>query len=124
MAAQPRYMSDCEKRLVDVWYEEDKEAVEEIARRLHRNRSSIWEHLGQKPGTVRARVGRKPSLTEDDKDRLVKLIEKMIETAALRYTGTLRMIQAKLSRGFATESCRMHCTRGTCGSTDCTASRS
>ena len=95
MAAKPRYMSDCEKRLVDLWYKEDKESVEEIARRLHRNTSSIWDHLGQEPGTARAGVGRKASLTEDDKDWLVELTEKMIVTAAVRYTVTLRMIQAR-----------------------------
>lgn len=76
MAAKPRYMSDCEKRLVDLWYKEDKESVEEIARRLHRNTSSIWDLFGQEPGTARAGVGRKASLTEDDKDWLVELTEK------------------------------------------------
>ena len=95
MAAKPRYMSDCEKRLVDLWYKEDKESVEEIARRLHRNTSSIWDHLGQEPGTARAGVGRKASLTEDDKDWLVKLTGNIVETAAETYTVRLRIIQSK-----------------------------
>ena len=37
MAKQPRYMSDCEIRLVLQWYHEDDVSVEEICRRLRRS---------------------------------------------------------------------------------------
>ena len=38
---QPRYMSNCERRLARLWYEEDETPVEEIARRLRRGRHAI-----------------------------------------------------------------------------------
>ena len=72
MAAQPRYMTECEKRLARLWYEEDGTQVAEIARRLRRNKSSIWELLGLEEDHERPGVGRKPALTDKDKDRLVK----------------------------------------------------
>ena len=43
--AQPCYMTDCEKKLARLWVHEDGESVEEVSRRLCRNRSSIWELL-------------------------------------------------------------------------------
>ena len=94
MTEQPRYMTDCEKRLARLWHEEDETPVEEIARRLRRNRSSIWELLGLDEGTERAGVGRKPALTEDDKTRLVTLTENLVKKAKVRYLVTVAMIQA------------------------------
>ena len=46
MAKQPRYMSSEEKRLAKMWRDTDKESVAEIARRLHRNESSLWDFFG------------------------------------------------------------------------------
>ena len=94
MAEQPRYMTDCEKRLARLWYNEDETSVEEIARRLRRNKSSIWDLLGDEEGAIRG-VGRKAALDEQDKDRLVALTEAMVKKANVRYTVTSGMVQAK-----------------------------
>ena len=91
---QPRYMTDCEQRLARLWYNEDNTSVEEIARRLRRNKSSIWGLFSGGEATVRG-VGRKAALDEDDKDRLVALTDSMVKTACVRYTVTSSMIQAK-----------------------------
>ena len=61
MATQPRYMTDCERRLATQWHREDKVSVEEICRRLRRSKASIWEHLGAENPYDRG-VGRKPKL--------------------------------------------------------------
>ena len=90
MSAQPRYMSDCEKRLAKTWYNDDGIAVEEIARRLRRSPSSIWESLGIDETATRG-VGRKAALSEKDKDRLVKLTEKMVKKS-LRAFKTNKFI--------------------------------
>ena len=42
-AQQPRYMSGEEKRLAKLWRYTDKVHVAEIARRLHRNESTLWD---------------------------------------------------------------------------------
>lgn len=41
------------------------------------------------------KVGRKPVLTEADKDRLVKLTDQMVKTANVRYAVTYDMIRAR-----------------------------
>ena len=41
MTTQPRFMTDCEIRLALQWYHEDGVAVEEIGRRLRRNKTCI-----------------------------------------------------------------------------------
>ena len=40
---QPRWMIACEKRLARLWIQDDGESVEEVARSLRRNRSSIQD---------------------------------------------------------------------------------
>ena len=93
---QPRYMTPCEKRLARGWIQEEGLAVEEVARRLSRNRSSIWDLLAdefdERPG-----VGRKPSLTEGDKDRLVALTDKLVKEADVRWLVTAELIQKKFA---------------------------
>ena len=91
---QPRYMTSCERRLARLWYEEDETPVEEIARRLRRGRHTIWRMLGEEEGQERPGVGRKPALTEGDKDRLVEHIAGLVKKAAVRYTVTSAMIHA------------------------------
>ena len=91
---QPRCMSNCERRLARLWYEEDETPVEEIARRLRRGRHAIWRLLGEEEGQERRGVGRKPVLTEEDKDRLVQHINGLVKKAAVRYTVTAAMIHA------------------------------
>ena len=93
MSEQPRYMADCEKRFACLWWEEDNESVEEIAPRLRRNKSSIWELFGL-GGEERTGVGRKQALTDDDKERLAQVAASMVKTANVRYTVTLKMTQA------------------------------
>ena len=51
--------------------------MQEVARRLRRNRSLIWDLLADE-FDERLGVGRKPSLTEGDKDRLVALTGKRV----------------------------------------------
>ena len=89
-------MTDCEKRLARAWHAAEGVAVEEVARRLRRNRSSIWDLLAdefdERPG-----VGRKPSLTESDKDRLVALTDKRVEEADVRWLVTAELIQKKFA---------------------------
>ena len=92
---QPRYMTDDEKRLARMWANEDGVAIEEIARRLRRNRSSIWELLSYGHHDDRPGVGRKPALAESDKDRLVRLVDTMVEKADVRWIVTIEMIQAR-----------------------------
>ena len=96
MSAQPCYMSDCEIRLAKTWYNDDGIKVEEIARRLRRNPGSIWRSLGNDE-TVSRGVGRKVALSEKGKDRLVKLTEKMVKKANVRYMVTLKMLQAEFA---------------------------
>ena len=38
-------MTACERGVARMWTQEDGETVEEAARRLRRNRSSVWEIL-------------------------------------------------------------------------------
>ena len=85
-------MSSEEARLARLWRETDGESVPEIARRLHRNESSIWDLFGTPKDAPRG-VGRHPALTEEDKDRLVALVTKMVKTADTRYTVTIDMIK-------------------------------
>ena len=54
---QPRHMIACERRLARMWIQGDGEAVEEVARRLRRNRSSILNLLADEPDE-RVGVGR------------------------------------------------------------------
>ena len=90
---QPRYMSPCEQRLARMWLDEDEEAVSEIARRLRRSESTLWRFFGD-PEAPRG-VGRKPALTEADKDRLLALTERMVEEADCCYQVTYEMIQQR-----------------------------
>ena len=78
--AVPRYMTAEEKRLARMWCDEDDTGVAEIARRLHRAESSIWRFLGDAEPTTRG-VGRKPALSEADKDRLVAMVEDLVKKA-------------------------------------------
>jgi hypothetical protein len=87
-------MTDCEIRLACLWYNEDCVAVYEIARRLRRNAASIWERLGADDPFDRG-VGNKPSLTEANKDALVKLTADLVKKADVRYTVTAEMIKTK-----------------------------
>ena len=92
---QPRYMTDCERRLALEWYNKDELAVEEIARRLRRSTTAIWDLLGEEDGEGETRgVGRKAALTEEDKDRLIEHTETLVKLARVRYTVTQPMIQA------------------------------
>ena len=75
----PRYMTDCERRLARLWHKEDEISVAEIARRLRRDEGTIWRLLGEEEGHERPGVGRKKGLTEEDKDRLVIHISKLVE---------------------------------------------
>lgn len=45
-------------------------------------------------GTERTGVGRKAAMTEEDKDRLVLHVDKLVKRAAVRYTVTCDMIHA------------------------------
>ena len=95
---QPRYMTDCEKRLARLWHNEDKTPVEEIAHRLRRNKSSIWDLFGEEEGVVRG-VGRKPALDEGDKDRLVELTESMVgQTIQQLYNNYTTTIQQPIQQ--------------------------
>ena len=70
-------MTDCEKRLARIWATGEGIVVEEVARLLRRNRSCIWELLADE-FDERLGVGRRPSSTATDKDRLVALTENMV----------------------------------------------
>ena len=66
---QPRHMIACERRLARMRIQGDGEAVEEVAHRLRRNRSSIWnllaDELDERVGVGRCmkyhvQAGRRP----------------------------------------------------------------
>lgn len=76
-----------------LWKNEDGESVEEIGRRLRRCVSTLWRLFGE-PERERG-VGRKASLTEADKDRLVKFTEVMVDEADCCYTVTMAMIHKR-----------------------------
>ena len=91
-AEKMRYMDLTERRLAKTWKDEGVE-VEEIARRLQRDKTSIWPALKQAGPPVG--VGRKGALTENDKTRLVVLTEKMVQEAIARSMVTRAMIQKR-----------------------------
>jgi hypothetical protein len=88
------YMTSQEKRLAWMWWQEDDVPVAQIAQRLHRNRSTVWDLLRDDEEDRRG-VGRHKALTEHDKDHLVELVDKMVLEADTRYTVTLSMIHAR-----------------------------
>ena len=83
-------MSPCEIRLALLWKHEDEVSVEEIGRRLRRDVTTLWRLF--KDPEVAHGVGRKPALTDQDKDRLVHVAEKIVEKADCCYQVTIEMI--------------------------------
>ena len=67
----------------------------EIARRLGRSSSALWQLLGDEPG-ARAGVGRKAKLTDGDKDRLAKMVDDMVQEADTKCTMAATMTLARL----------------------------
>ena len=94
MSLQPRYMTAEECRLAKLWRDEDQESVAEIARRLRRNESSIWDFLKLADGVPRG-VGRRAALSDEDKTRLVRMVEQMVREANTRWTATMDLIQRR-----------------------------
>ena len=90
----PRYMTAEEKRLARMWRDEDGVDVAEIARRLHRSESSIWRFLGDPEPAARG-VGRKRALSEADKDRLVAMVDDLVQQADTQYTVSAALIQKR-----------------------------
>ena len=84
-----------ERRLTETWKAEGVE-VEEIARRLQRDKTSIWRAL--KKAEPPAGVGRKMALTDDDKTRLAFLTAKTVQEANACYMVT-RATEALPARG-------------------------
>ena len=72
-------------------------AVEHIAERLGRHRSRVWDKIGAEEQDETRGVGRKASLSEEDKDELVALTKSMVKKANVRYTVTAEMIRAKFN---------------------------
>ena len=66
--------------------------MEEVARRLRRNCSSIWDFLARELDE-RVDVGRKKALDESGKDRLVALTDKMVKKADVRWLVTAEFTQ-------------------------------
>ena len=71
-------------------------SVEEVARRLRRDRSSIW-HLLAHELDERVGVGRKKAIDESGKGRLVALADMMAKKADVRWLVTAEMIQQKFT---------------------------
>ncbi len=93
-AAQQRYMTSEEKRLAWMWFEEDREDATEIADRLRRDPTSIRRFL--KHGKVEAkRNGRPRALSEEQIDRLVKLVNAEVKKAAGKYPVTADFIRKR-----------------------------
>ena len=93
---QTRYMIFCEKRLARLWVQDDGESVEEVARSLRRNRSSIWDLLADELDE-RVGIGRKKALDESGKDRLVALTDRTVKKADVRWLESAEMIQQKFT---------------------------
>ena len=93
---QPRYMIACEKRLARLWVQDNGESVEEVARSLRRNRSSIWDLLADELDE-RVGIGRKKALDESGKDRLVALTDRTAKKADVRWLVSAEMIQQKFT---------------------------
>ena len=73
MASQltrPRYMSECEVHLARDWYSKGV-PPDHIAGRVDRNKTSIWDEIGAEEQDETRGVGRRASLSEADKDKLV-----------------------------------------------------
>ena len=79
---------------IQLWWQDEDFPVAEIARRLGRSSSALWQLLGDEPG-ARAGVGRKAKLTDGDKYRLAKMVDDMVCEADTKYTVTAAMIQAR-----------------------------
>ena len=90
-------MDETEIRVALHWEEEEEDVrVAEIARRLGR----IWSSFCRIFGDVRAMkvgVGRRAKLTEEDKGRLVNMVEGIVEKADTRHTITAHMLQFRFT---------------------------
>ena len=91
-AEKTRHIDLTERRLAQTWKEEGVE-VEEIARRLQRDKTSIRRALKRVESL--GGVGRQMALTDDDKTRLAFPTEKMVQEANARHMVTRAMIQKR-----------------------------
>lgn len=91
--AKPPRMSLDEKRLVRELHFEKQRAPADIARTLGRSPSSVTRLLAQ----TRAPnpVGRPGKLSEGQKDKLVALLEKMVDEADANHEVTLQMLMRR-----------------------------
>ena len=91
--AKPPRMSLDEKRLVRELHFEQQRAPADIARTLGRSPSSVTRLLAQ----TRAPnpVGRPGKLSEGQKDKLVALLEKMVDEADANHEVTLQMLMRR-----------------------------
>ena len=87
-------MSSEEIRLAQMWFEHDAKKPAEIAELLHRNKSTITRHCVKL--VVKKKQGRKPALSEAQKDQLVKKVEYMIKKAKGEWRVTADMVRKTL----------------------------
>ena len=83
-------MSSEEIRLARMWSKEDKMKPKKIANLLHRDKSTLTRLLVMK--TIKKGRGRRRILTEAQVDRLVIILENLINKATARYEVTLQML--------------------------------
>ena len=76
--------------------EEEDVRVAEIARRLGRIWSSLCRLFTDVPA-MKVGVGRKAKLTEEDKGRLVNMVEGMVKKADTRHTISAHMLQSRFT---------------------------
>jgi hypothetical protein len=76
-------LSTEEMRLAKTWYEEDDKNPSEIAKLLHRDKSTLTRLLVMQ--TPRKPDGRKPDLSKEKVAMLVKLLDKLVLKANAKY---------------------------------------
>ena len=87
-------MSPEEKRLARMWFHEDGETADEIAERLRRDPTAIRRFL--KHGQIEAsRNGRPRALSEEQIDRLVKLVKAEVKKVGTEYPVTAEFLRKR-----------------------------
>ena len=86
-------LSEEEMRLIRMWFRQDKKSPLEIAKLLHRAKSTITRYLFQQRAKA---LGRPVVITPAVLDKILVNLKKYIETAKNRYRITVKVLKQRL----------------------------